>query len=107
MTQPETEKHTPGPWELFQGGSDYYPGIQADNLSVVVWGEEGENEGIQGHTHQEALANATLIAAAPELLQALEELTKYAASLNGAMWRFDDQPVAKQARAALAKASGQ
>jgi hypothetical protein len=39
-----------------------------------VFGDEDDNHGVLGDTHDEALANARLIAAAPDLLEALKEL---------------------------------
>lgn len=65
-------KHTPGPWETCDP-EDYgdYDGncrvILGDDLRVaVVLGVDGENE-----------ANAHLIAAAPDLLEALHECAEY------------------------------
>ena len=55
-----------------------------------------------GPSAEEAEANARLIAAAPELLEALERITRVASvELTG---RRDD--VLEQARAAIAKATG-
>jgi hypothetical protein len=69
-------KHTPGPWEIFSpdAGPDYHPGIEAleGSFSIVVYGDEDDVTGVQGRTRPEALANAHLIAAAPDLLEALE-----------------------------------
>lgn len=57
-------KHTPGPWKVFDGGTQY-PGIEAQKLSVVVFGD-GWGEGVQGDNEEEIAANARLIAAAPD-----------------------------------------
>jgi len=60
-------QHTPGPWELqdHRKGADCYT-IAAPNRCYVV----AELD----HDHPEALANARLIAAAPDLLAALQGL---------------------------------
>ncbi len=60
----ETAKHTPGPWEI--DSSRVHTSIEADGLHVamVSYGN------VTMETH---LANARLIAAAPELLEALVE----------------------------------
>jgi hypothetical protein len=71
-------KHTPGPWTLFQDQSvKHYAGIEAGNLSIVSIGYPElipamDDSGVHGRTEEEALANAYLIAAAPDLLEALE-----------------------------------
>jgi len=55
-------KHTPGPWEQKHQGMLCQIAINSDSDTLAtVYGESGEN-----------LANARLIAAAPELLEALE-----------------------------------
>lgn len=79
-------KHTPGPWKVFYQ-DDEYPGIEvADrDYSIVVYGDKGDfNAGVQGDTHEEALANAQRIVACvnaceginpeavPDMLKALE-----------------------------------
>lgn len=65
-------KHTPGPWSLFIESGVVRPGIEAKSVSfsVVVWGADGDSEGVHGRTSDEAIANARLIATAPELLDA-------------------------------------
>lgn len=95
--------YTPGPWSVFGDPNDH-PGIEADDLaiSVVVYGEPCEVEaGIQGRTSDEAWANARLIAAAPDLLEALEALEMRVRVVVGA-----HAPELKGARAAIAKARG-
>jgi hypothetical protein len=69
-------KHTPGPWEV------YYPDITGCGLgidtadsktSIVVFDDEA---GVYGAGEQDE-ANARLIAAAPELLEALQIAHQY------------------------------
>ena len=70
-------KHTPGPWIVSCIDDTERPGIDAYDLdfSIVIWGvREEENEGIHGRTPDEERANACLIAAAPDLLEALTRL---------------------------------
>ena len=95
------EKHTPGPWHV-----NY---TTFDN-AIVRFHIAGETHGsvypVCEHTLEitpdssEQLANAHLIAAAPELLEAL----KRAAAMMGRFPQCDE--AWKQARAAIAKAEG-
>lgn len=59
-------KHTLEPWEVFHGdGPIDCPGIDAGDLSIVVFGERLTGDfGVQGHTVDEAHANARRIVAA-------------------------------------------
>ena len=67
MTSP---KWTPGPWTVFDE-DDRCPGIDSPELSIILYDDVDGGAGVQGRTHEEALANARLIAAAPELLDGL------------------------------------
>lgn len=59
-------KHTPGPWFLGKSGFIQQVQIQSkDGPLGVVYGTSGENS-----------ANANLISAAPDLLEALEDLKR-------------------------------
>ena len=95
------QKHTPGPWEAREfavmdheqtKGIGIYSGD--DCMSDLVFG--------QGWSDDQVRANARLIAAAPELLAALEELCadKYLSDPINA-----DRMA--NARAAIAKAKGE
>ena len=69
----KTKTHiTPGPWTVYQEG--VRPGIESEFLSIVTHGVRHDDSGIYGNTKEEAEANAKLIAAAPGLLEALEEI---------------------------------
>ena len=85
-------KHTPGPWVASRGGFLCQIAINSESDTLaVVYGENGENK-----------ANASLIAAAPDLLEAIEDLmeaVKDHYEAGGYEW--------KQARAAIAKAKGE
>ena len=89
-------KHTPGPWKtrkgFFSDAVEIYkpkhlmkPFIPTEIAIIRSEGPEGE-------------ANARLISAAPELLEALQAFVKYADDVN------DDSPEFDRASAAIAKA---
>ena len=69
------DKHTPGPWHATPAGH-----IGSENLGFVPLltpFREGAHKDKFGNPTPEALANARLIAAAPELLEALKGLRDY------------------------------
>lgn len=88
-------KHTPGPWVACGYGdySDY------DGKCRVVLGEGGDirTAVVLGFDTPENEANARLIAAAPDLLEALQDILDTG---------FAGGPQAKRARAAIQKATG-
>jgi hypothetical protein len=65
--------HTPAPWTVYKE-TDEYPGIEGHTGTVIVWGDGEDDCGIRGDTHAERVANARLIAAAPDLYAALRGL---------------------------------
>ena len=104
--------HTPGPWRIKQSGFTYFRDITIlalDNIgdAVPVAGAFVRNSlhpyGKTDKARAEIEANARLIAAAPELLEALESITR----------RFDiiqdlgkgDLLALEKARAAIEKAT--
>jgi len=95
-------KHTPGPWFVQKGFGTIYAlsggtsGITTAIASPLPHQVDGGEA--------EALANARLIAAAPELLSALEEILNY---VGGADSALDDEYVMERANAAIAKARGE
>ncbi len=99
-------KHTPGPWEI---GCE-----QTDGLGRYAQVQSSEEFGDivarvcvahkANHTlNRSGRANARLIAAAPELLDALQEIVSAA---DGSGWDQLDAGFSK-ARAAIAKAKGE
>ena len=101
-------KHTQGPWS-------FYTTPQPNGCPIV-----GSNQGLMvcmlAHTvnqqeqRAEALANARLIAAAPELLEALQLIVTWnrdhAQDEYGNPDRAESWACVKAARAAIAKATG-
>jgi hypothetical protein len=88
-------KHTPGPWVAFQRDKE-----KGTNYYRILLHNHPDQQGVYG---QDSLcgycgeANARLIAAAPELLEALKEI---AMETTEAWTRW-------RARAAIAKATGE
>jgi len=94
--------HTPGPWKAWCR-SVYYEGGEWPKSDFLQWEIEGpEIPDGRGSYYQ---ADAQLIAAAPDLLEALEaclETWKTTGVSNGAI-----EDAKQQARAAIAKAKGE
>ena len=89
--------HTPGPWEIkrhYDPGYKFISAQKHSGLAQVVWCMEDEDRS------PECEANAYLIAAAPELLGALQKVFE---AMN------DDMPVRlrKVCYEAIAKAKGE
>lgn len=103
--------HTPGPWKLVDDGTVRSKAfgksdMMGDYLGVIVCDlKAGTGSPVwpsvaRAHSQPEAEANARLIAAAPDLLEALEELYKAGPDCEGG-------PLGeayRKARAAIAKA---
>ena len=95
-------KHTPGPWHI---------GVRTFHAGRDVYGPKGEPVAVADDAitaTPEAEANARLIAAAPDLLAALEALTA-CASMSGpagtTAYLISNERM-QAARAAIAKATG-
>lgn len=107
------QQHTPGPWKVTD--MDQHPGIEThdESVSIVIFGcRKGldanpyDDSGVRGKTRKQAIANAHLIAASPDLLEALEAYVE--ALLDGPenlTSRRNDE-LEEKARAAIAKAKG-
>jgi hypothetical protein len=85
------EKHTPGPWKVTQHDMGAFIRCPADYIIA------GPVDTRRGHE-----ANARLIAAAPELLEALREFVE---AFEGCY--ADGEPAMIKAKAAIAKATGE
>ena len=94
--------HTEGPWSVAETRHNY---------DTVIRGPKGEPIAlalIAGYTKQEGTANTVLLAAAPDLLDALQRIEEY--------WNQDQNETAmadacwhaiNTARAAIARATGE
>ena len=97
------EQHTKGPWEFFCGNdqsdwANYFPVINSGGVSVIG------TEGFYSGDRDVDIANAKLVAAAPELLAALEKaVSKYEKLPHSLGYEFTHIP---EMRAAIAKAKG-
>jgi hypothetical protein len=91
--------HTPGPWVVVDG---YYPSIKeisgpSFKVSAVMWATD-----LTETDYQKRNADLHLIAAAPYLLETLEQIAMAAdATVCNPEW------IAKHARAAIAKVLGE
>ena len=92
MSAPSTDiRHTPGPWIVEATG----PRKRKPPTLVMVVAERGGMPGLivsQGSVEERDIANARLIAAAPDLLSMLQELRQMA--LDDAAL-FSDESLAK------------
>ena len=101
----KTANHTPGPWEAHENGHIY----AEERASAVARIFENSY-----HRDGEAQANARLIAAAPDMLAALERFDVYldrftdceGSDLTGAYLSYEGQQAIAAARAAINKAKG-
>lgn len=102
MTTNETKtKHTPGPWySAITPTSGTWVGSDPQCMIGIAR--------IFGDSDEETEANAALIAAAPDLLEALKALHSChrAFSNDPEMWTALDDDARKQAEAAIEKAEG-
>lgn len=101
--------HTPGPWEIVRDGGGYVSSIAAPNGCDFTPGAVGtrvlRRPAFMLPSSQEAEANASLIAAAPCLLEALR-YAEVALDL-GAETKGAPAMVLPRVRAAIAKATSQ
>ncbi len=94
-------KHTKGPWKLFVSNDarphSVFLSIDVGSIAINHYGFADKN----GVISSQQFANAHLIAAAPELLEALKD------ALCALECCDKDYPAATKARAAIAKATGE
>ena len=98
-------KHTPGPWVW----EHWQMGLTAQNGTRVLAYYDYEGMSLYGKTEDEQNANAHLIAAAPDLLEALGEAVsaiEWWQREHGCCHGATDDEL-NAARAAIAKAKGQ
>lgn len=110
----EKTKHTPGPWEVDSCGDPLIVnGPEHGDASIVaILATDAANA--WGYGEEETRANARLIAAAPDLLDAAEEISAAASAVIGA-WECGDLAAAvnlldacrESLRDAISKAKGE
>jgi hypothetical protein len=93
--------HTPGPWKVVSSNQ-----IGRASAEFYIWSAQGDQRSpavahVKHSTKRPTQANARLIAAAPEMLAALENALSDAEKGGFCSQTFDD------VRAAIAKARGQ
>lgn len=88
-------KHTPGPWKFDHD-------MDGDFL---IWADSKPCIAITDHDHEDDKANGQLMAAAPELLDALGDALVVLYSGEGDI--ADIEAAIKKAEAAIAKAKGE
>lgn len=102
------QKHTPGPWVYPRLGTQVLTG---DSWSTICVLHSGHGDKFQDHRFaewkdgrgaEEAGANARLIAAAPELLDALKGMLKLWRDIGG----DESNYFLSQTKAAISKAEG-
>lgn len=95
-------KHTPGPWSVDWEASNLF-----SDYSARAWiNADGMHIGyVDGPNSAERTANASLIAAAPDLLTALRVVLRDHMAVHGE-GDLEMQPALFQARAAIARATG-
>ncbi|EPK1682086.1 hypothetical protein RFD78_000798 [Klebsiella aerogenes] len=110
-------KGTPGKWSFYHNSSSdkkvaCIEICSSESLHEVAYLQStppsiGEYEQT---SFDKTIANAHLIASAPELLESLQELFAHykelADSGDAGNWKLEDEPVGKKAMAAIAKALG-
>lgn len=100
-------KHTPGPWTDSLGMAGR-PVVSAVNQSLDI-----AVMSLRGKTEEEVYSNARLIAAAPELLEALEESLAAMERMDALLLKLTESPKECEkgeivrARSVIAKAKGE
>lgn len=97
-------KHTPGPWDFsWQIQPNGCPTVGHKGLMVCMVAHSAKQE----DQRETALANAALISAAPDLLEALQLMLE-TRTQEKHLWNAKpgESPLHDRARAAIAKATG-
>ena len=102
-------KHTPGPWHTDTGGAGCEFVIENQNQGYGAYTIAEIPEYLESdYTRETIAANAQLIAAAPELLEALELFVEDFTERNEpSTWMPGERAVVEQSRKAIAKAKGE
>ena len=100
-------KHTPGPWKAFPDNGNLVRNVAGGGGTVAhVQGHPAKYQTVKDY-HEIVEANARLIAAAPELLEALEELIDQCIHAEGSMDYNYGKFELERAEKAIAKAKGE
>lgn len=92
--------HTEGPWSVAETRHNYdtvIRGPQGEPIALVL---------IAGYTKQEGAANTALLAAAPDLLEALQVVVRDYGAAHASCGDLEMSPALLQAQRAIAKAAG-
>ena len=96
-------KHTPGPWEVSDTSVCLDGPLSSWNRTICDLGHYGSD----GRTcYPNAKANGLLIAAAPDMLAALEAVLKELIYSRGEVFGPSDEEIVNLTKAAIAKAKG-
>jgi hypothetical protein len=98
-------EHTPGPWQAEFGEAVYVLDRERGRVCTINW-LRGPHGSLGRRTDEEGVSNARLIAAAPDLLEALLWLQLYAEVQVRNHPDATDTPNWKKVLAAIAKATG-
>ena len=105
-------KHTEGPWQVETGGYGTEKGFFPDELFVTIDGANMAicSDIIDPETGELSIENARLIAAAPDLLEALEDMLsgwKYIRESHGDLYGVGWDRAQDKATAAITRARGE
>lgn len=111
-TQVKAATHTPGPWsisgQLINGAPEPRANPKVEphphTVAAVCWDFDGDRGATGDLPWAVAAANARLIAAAPELLEALRDLMAHAPRPRNVRREFSYMVRWEQAKRAIAKA---
>jgi len=99
----ENKEHTPGSWFAA-------PDTTNNNGDYGIWTDDGPFNiaTVHGSGNSQALANAAMIAAAPDLLAACKLAVRFVEDVcKGHQWPHENCEAWKAATAAIAKAKGE
>ena len=100
-------KHTPGPWNIYDEPRGYGFCVRTEPGGEII----ADYSCFLKEVEQPARANARLIAAAPDLLEALRLcmtfIVELAESGDAGFWDAEKTPEVIAARAAIARATGE
>jgi len=101
----EKQAHTPGPWTFKEslGSSNSYK-IETEGLCVKIYGRDSSLPNGETVRVKRTEANARLIAAAPDLLDALRRISE-GEFATAVLWEDRVMALREVARAAIAKAT--